>query len=193
MARHLEFEPDEALEQAMLAFWRHGYAGTSVTDLEASTGVGRKSLYRVFQDKHDLFLQVLALYRRVVGEQNLGPLERPDADLSAIDGLLRGFAGNCGTEQARMGCLIANTALERAAFDPAAAQQVQLYFDRMRAAFRNALRGARGKGQVAAASDSDTRANYLVGVVQGICVMARSDAPPAMIEDLVETTLATLV
>ena len=192
MARHLEFEPDEALEQAMLAFWRHGYAGTSVTDLETSTGVGRKSLYRVFQDKHDLFLKVLTLYRQFMGEQNLGPLERPDADLSDITALLRGFAGNCGTEQARMGCLISNTALERAAFDPAAAQQVQLYFDRMRAAFRNALGGAQRKGQVSADADTDARANYLVGVVQGICVMARSDSPADMINDFVETALASL-
>ena len=192
MARHLEFEPDEALEQAMLAFWRHGYAGTSVADLEDSTGVGRKSLYRVFQDKHDLFLKVLALYRQVIGDQNLGPLERPDADLSDIAGLLRGFADHCGTEQARMGCLIANTALERAAYDRPAGQQVQLYFDRMRTAFRNALGGARRRGQIAPETNSDARANYLVGVVQGVCVMARSDSPADMVNDFVETALATL-
>ena len=192
MARQLEFEPNEALEQAMLAFWRHGYAGTSVADLEDSTGVGRKSLYRVFQDKHDLFLKVLALYRRVVGDQNLGPLERSDADLSDIADMLRGFAGSCGTEQARMGCLIANTALERAAYDQPAGQQVHLYFDRMRAAFRNALGGARRQGQVAPTTDSDACANYLVGVVQGVCVMARSDSPADMVNDFVETALATL-
>ena len=192
MARHLEFEPDAALEQAMLTFWQHGYAGTSVADLEASTGVGRKSLYRTFRDKHDLFLKVLALYRRVVGEQNLGPLERPDADLDDIVGLLRGFAGNCGTEQARMGCLIANTALERAGYDRPAGQQVQLYFDRMRAAFRNALSGACRKGQIPAEIDPGVRANYLVGVVQGVCVLARSDTPAHVVDDFVETTLATL-
>ena len=192
MARHLEFEPDEALEHAMLAFWRHGYAGTSVADLEESTGVGRKSLYRTFRDKHDLFLKVLALYRRVIGDRNLGPLERQGADLSDIIGLLRGFAGNCGTEESRMGCLIANTALERAAFDRPAGQQVQLYFDRMRAAFRNALAGARRKGEIMPETDSDAWANYLVGVVQGICVMARSGSPAGMVDDFVETTLATL-
>ncbi len=192
MARQLEFEPDEALEQAMLTFWRHGYAGTSVGDLEASTGVGRKSLYRAFRDKHDLFLQVLTLYRRVVGDRNLGPLEQADADLSDIADLLRGFAGNCGTEEARMGCLIANTALERAAYDRPAAEQVQLYFDRMRRAFRNALAGAGRKGQVPPGSDPEARANYLVGVVQGVCVMARSDTPVPMVNDFVETTLTSL-
>lgn len=192
MARHLEFKPNEALRQAMLTFWQRGYAGTSVDDLETSTGVGRKSLYRAFRDKHDLFLKSLVLYRQVIGNRNLGPLERPGADLTDIQDLLRGFVSHCGTEEGRTGCLIANTAQERAWMDPQAADQVRLYFERIRSAVRNALSGARRSGQIDPGRDIEALSSYFVGIVQGICVMGRADAPRAMVEDFVETALATL-
>jgi AcrR family transcriptional regulator len=46
--------PPEALEQARDLFWRRGYDGTGVAELEAELGVGRKSLYDTFGNKRAL-------------------------------------------------------------------------------------------------------------------------------------------
>ena len=51
MARPKEFDPDTAAQEAMEAFWEHGYAATSVTDLLAEMGLNRGSLYGTFGDK----------------------------------------------------------------------------------------------------------------------------------------------
>lgn len=190
MARSLEFEPSEAVEKAMMVFWRKGFEATSITDLEVETGVGRKSLYRTFHDKHDLFLKALETYRRLLSARNLAPMMEPDAGLDTISRFLRGLAAYGGTEEAKMGCLICNTALERSTDDPEAAQQVQLYFGQIRRAFANALEGAVRKAEVPADTDVPRKANYLLGILQSICVLGRSGADAEVISDVVETTLA---
>lgn len=192
MARSLEFEPSEAVEKAMMVFWRQGYEATSIADLESETGVGRKSLYRTFHDKHDLFLKALETYRRLLSARNLSPMMDPDAGLATIGAFLRGLASYGGTEEARMGCLICNTALERSADDPDAARQVLLYFDQIRAAFANALSGAVARGEIPANTDVARQANFLLGILQSICVLGRSGSEATVIDDVVETAMDSL-
>ena len=192
MARTREFEPNEAVEKAMMVFWRHGYEATSITDLEVGTGVGRKSLYRTFRDKNDLFLKALETYRRLLSARNLAPMMRPGAGVDAIGQFLRGLAAYGGTEEGKMGCLICNTALERSADDPEAARQVLLYFDQIRHAFACALESAVDQGELPADSDIPRQANFLLGILQSICVLGRSGADAGIISDVVETAMAQL-
>ncbi|MEM7443392.1 MAG: TetR/AcrR family transcriptional regulator [Pseudomonadota bacterium] len=192
MARSLEFEPSEAVEKAMLVFWRKGFEATSIADLELETGVGRKSLYRTFHDKHDLFLRALEAYRRILSARNLAPLMEPGAGVTSIGNFLRGLASHSETEEARMGCLICNTALERAADDPMAAEQVLLFFDQARRAFAFALSEAVASGEIPADTDIDRQANFLVGVLQSVCVLGRAGSDHAVVSDVVETAMAQL-
>ena len=62
MARPREFDLDEALDGAMNAFWARGYEATSLADLMAATGLAKGSIYKAFDDKHDLFMQALRRY-----------------------------------------------------------------------------------------------------------------------------------
>ncbi len=192
MARSLEFEPSEAVEKAMMVFWRYGYESTSIADLETGTGVGRKSLYRTFNDKHELFLKALETYRRLLSARNLAPMLEPDAGIETIGEFLSGLASYGGTEEARMGCLICNTAVERSSDDPEAARQVRLYFDQIRSAFSNALSGAVARGEIAPETDVDRQANFLLGVLQSICVLGRAGEDADVIGDVVKTAMARL-
>ncbi len=65
MARHKEFDQDEALQKAMEAFWARGYEATSMQDLVEHMGINRQSLYDTFGDKHSLFLKALDRYHEV--------------------------------------------------------------------------------------------------------------------------------
>ena len=62
MPRPKEFNPDEALEKAMQAFWHKGYEATSMEDLLSAMNLNRGSLYGTFGDKRQLFLKVVDRY-----------------------------------------------------------------------------------------------------------------------------------
>src|SRR5436190_11439952 len=57
------YDPQAALARAADVFWKAGYAGTSLDDLVAATGMNRPSLYAAFGDKRDLYLKTLDYYR----------------------------------------------------------------------------------------------------------------------------------
>ncbi|TWB37532.1 TetR/AcrR family transcriptional regulator [Nitrospirillum pindoramense] len=62
MARPKLFTRDAVLDKAIPLFWRHGYAGTNVQQLEQATGVNKSGLYAEFTGKEDLFLAALQRY-----------------------------------------------------------------------------------------------------------------------------------
>jgi TetR/AcrR family transcriptional regulator, copper-responsive repressor len=57
------YDPQIAIARAAEVFWKAGYAGTSLDDLVAATGMNRPSLYAAFGDKRDLYLKTLDYYR----------------------------------------------------------------------------------------------------------------------------------
>src|SRR6516165_8046554 len=70
--RPRQYDPERALAKAADAFWKQGYAATSLDDLVAATGMNRPSLYVAFGDKRDLYLRTLKRYQqqsRAIGAQ----------------------------------------------------------------------------------------------------------------------------
>ena len=57
------YQPEIALGKALDLFRKDGFAGTSLDDLSAATGMNRPSLYAAFGDKRDLYLKTLEHYR----------------------------------------------------------------------------------------------------------------------------------
>lgn len=86
MAGTRQFNEEEALDSAMLLFWRRGYGATSMQDLAEATGVLRGSLYNAYGDKQSIFLLAFARYRRNFMAQVRDALEQP-----TVAGALRAY------------------------------------------------------------------------------------------------------
>jgi AcrR family transcriptional regulator len=56
------YDPEVALAKATETFWSQGFAGASLDDLSAATGMNRPSLYGAFGDKQTLFKAALDAY-----------------------------------------------------------------------------------------------------------------------------------
>jgi AcrR family transcriptional regulator len=52
-------------------FWKHGFADTSLQELERATGVNKSGLYSEFEGKEDLFVQSLQYYLELQQERGL--------------------------------------------------------------------------------------------------------------------------
>ena len=86
MPRPKSFDPDHALDRAMCAFWKKGYASTSISDLTKAMGINKFSLYSTFGDKRAVFLAALDRYSAQVVGTLLDTLENPESGLAEIRG-----------------------------------------------------------------------------------------------------------
>jgi TetR/AcrR family transcriptional regulator, copper-responsive repressor len=107
MGRPKSFSREEVLEEAMPVFWKHGFADTSLQDLERATGVNKSGLYTEFRDKEDLFLACLRHYLERQGERGL--LTKEPLGWKNIETFLRSGPLNKGEKQ---GCFAINSMRE---------------------------------------------------------------------------------
>ena len=114
MARHKEFDRDEALHKAMEVFWARGYEAASIQDLLKHMGINRQSLYDTFGDKHALYLQALDRYREVEGRELFDLLERPGSVKKALRQLFAGVVEKALCDRQRRGCFMGNAMSELA-------------------------------------------------------------------------------
>jgi TetR/AcrR family transcriptional repressor of nem operon len=136
--RSKAFDDATAVAAARDVFWEHGYASTSLAQLQAATGLSKSSLYETYGSKRGLFDRAVQSYLEVVIAPRLGPLETGTAgraELVAYFTGLAGFFGQAPDRIARRGCLLLNTAMELTELDPAAAELVRAYRLRVRTAF----------------------------------------------------------
>lgn len=186
-----QFDPDEALERAMTAFWDRGYGATSMQDLVDATGINRASLYATFEDKHALFLAALRHYCRTVHFRRLADLEQRHPPLEAIRRALMAFVPGDRSKR-HPGCFITNTALELSAHDPEARELVARAQRQTRAWFERQLRRAAERGEVAPGVRPDEAAESLLASLIGLSVLYRSQPAPAAARRIVAGALRSL-
>ncbi len=192
MARPREFDRQDAARSALELFWRGGYDGVCISDLERVTGVDRKGLYNTYGNKEGLFREALDLYLARAETLIQTPLEAPDAGRSEVEAILRMLASPAGHLKHQRGCLLCHSAAEGDAGSAAVARRVRAYFRRLRDGFAHALRGARDAGELGTGRDPEVLADFLVGTVMGLSAMARAGRPRAQIDHYIDTALGAL-
>lgn len=192
MARPRQFDEAQVREAALAAFLEHGYEAASLSILEDTTGLGRRSLYNSFGDKRTLFLSSLEAFRDLASSTYLVPLEAPDASPDTIGAVLNRMAEDAATPLGRYGCLICNTAREPVAADPDVAKQIHAYFDRIKAGFTHALKQGQQAGRLTSDADIGGLATFFLSVLISVCVMARAGFDVPTLKTVVHQSLKNL-
>ena len=109
MGRPKNFSREEVLEKAMPVFWKHGFADTSLHELERATGVNKSGLYTEFRDKEDLFVACLRHYLESQGKRGL--LTKEPLGWKNVETFLKNGPLNKGEQQ---GCFSINSMRELA-------------------------------------------------------------------------------
>ena len=185
MARPREFDEDRVLESALEVFRAKGFDGTTLSELEQATGLGRGSLYGAFGDKRALFLKVLGRYLTSSLDERLAVLHLPGSGRDAIIALFRGIARDASCDRERKGCLVTNCSVELADRDPDLACQAARGFDRFEQAFATAIRVGQSRGEIAVGRDPVRLARFLTIAMEGMLVLARVRPDPAWLDDAV--------
>ncbi|GAA1496275.1 TetR/AcrR family transcriptional regulator [Paeniglutamicibacter kerguelensis] len=191
MARKPEFDRDAVLENAMGAFWEHGYEATSLAKLLAVTGLSKSSLYAAFGDKHQLFVAAFDLYR----DRQLEHLTKVLNAHSAPQGIRAFFEEviGVGLEACqRFGCMSTNQAAELALSDGVVSNRVAEDHRRLEDAFTEHLRAGQGAGSVPTDVDARVAASALVTALSGFQLTVRAGMDRTRLERSLAYLMAPL-
>jgi TetR/AcrR family transcriptional repressor of nem operon len=191
--RPRQFNEEHVLSAVQAAFWDNGYAGTSLEDLLAASGLGKGSLYGAFGDKQHLFLRVLRDYDEANDRMLRTWLEQADRGVDVIHRFVTGPLGDPGGEQARRGCLLANTAMELSASAGEVAAEARHSYAATTAVLADAIRRAQREGDVAQRVDPGDTARAVLAGQLGLIVLGRIGQDPAVLSAVAETLLDRLL
>lgn len=174
MPRPREFALDDALEQAMIAFWRGGYRATSVRDLCEAMEIGAGSFYATFGSKAELFRLSLRRYLGLRAKDAIGPPGH---------GALRAYFDAVISDRMPQGCLLVSAASERDALEPDAQRLVD-----------DGLRGLEDFFWACLGGRANARkdARLLAAIAAGLQVMHRAHAPREDLREIVDRVLGML-
>ncbi|WP_263351660.1 TetR/AcrR family transcriptional regulator [Acidicapsa acidisoli] len=91
----------------MPVFWKHGFADTSLQELERATGVNKSGLYTEFRGKEDLFVACLRHYLQSQGKRGL--LTREPLGWKNVEKFLKNGPLN---KEEQQGCFAINSMRE---------------------------------------------------------------------------------
>ena len=182
MGRPKTYERDDVARKAMELFWLHGFHGTSTQALVDHIKINRYSLFAEFGTKQGLFEAALALYESEIVQWYFGALEAPDAGLDELIAVIEFFASAAGTPGTERGCLICNSATERAAHDQVSRNFVESYVNRISAAIGRALEHAREQGDLRDDVNTEQESRLLASTLLGFFVLLRAQIEPIILQ-----------
>ncbi len=173
MPRKPAYDRDALIAKARDIFWRQGWAGTSLKDLERELGLKPGSFYAAFGSKDALFALTLERYaqdgvaRLMALAEELGPLEALKAQPRIV------------IDSAQMparACMLAKTYAELQSKDHELAEKASRHMADMKVCFAMLFRRAQEAGEISADRDPDRLAARYQSDLLGLRLSAeRSD------------------
>jgi AcrR family transcriptional regulator len=191
LGRPREFDTSEAIDKAMLLFWRKGYEGTSIADLTEALRITRPSLYAAFGNKEQLFRTVLDRYDEGTAEFLSSSLNLSTAR-EVAEGLLRGAANFHARQANPPGCLMVHGALVGSDESDPLREETRNRRTRLREAIRERLARALAEGDLPEGADPEALARYVVAVMRGMAVEAASGAKGRDLHQIVDMAMRAL-
>lgn len=189
MARLREFEIGEALDGVMGVFWRQGYDGASMQDIEAATGLNKQSLYRIFPDKRAMYLAALERFEAIEFEKAGEALTGHATARARFEALFGGVIAQAAQGD-RRGCFLCNAAADQGQEDEEATAIVSASMGRLEKMFRKALAVSAPYNRDRKACEE--RAAALLASYLGLRILTKADAPLRVIKAAASAAIKTI-
>ncbi|MEP3296984.1 MAG: helix-turn-helix domain-containing protein [Pseudoruegeria sp.] len=169
MPRKPNYEREDLIERARDLFWKRGWAGTSLKDLEASLQMRPGSFYAAFGSKDALFALAMEKYT-LDGQARLSALARSHGALEALKLFPAVVIEN--EKAPAKACMLSKTFLELHAHNHPLAQEANLHLIRMEADFSNLFQQAQKDGAIDGQHDPKALARRYQSDLIGLRVSA---------------------
>ena len=192
MARHKEFDRDEAVKAAIGIFSDHGYEGTSTDDLLKAMKISRQSMYDTFGDKRRLYLEALQHYNADSVARIVLSLKGDGSALKGLESTLAAFAARPQEEAARC-CLGVSAICEFGRTDADVSALTDNASRVLSSALESIVMAGIKSGDFAADLDVVEATSFLGATLSGMKVSARNGASPETLSAIARMALKSLV
>ncbi len=190
--RPREFDRETALLKARNLFWRHGYEGTSMSDLVTEMGIASARIYKAFGSKEQLFREAIEHYENGEGGFAERAFSAESNVRKAIKRLLTDAVQLYSQQDLPQGCMVISSAASVSAENEEIKtwlaqhrqQRTQQIIDRLRQAVQN--------NELPAETDADSLGDYFAIFLHGLSVQARDGVNEARLLAAVNVALTVL-
>ena len=193
MSRAQKFDRSDVLDKALGLFWTRGYEASSISKLLDVMGMNRGSLYCAFKDKRSLYQEVLAHYYEGLRAELFIPtlVEISDPLESFREFFYRGLLHDNAPIRAR-GCLLFNAISELSHNDPGLSDDASGYISELRTLFINKLVEAKKLGLSDGSKNTETQADFLLGILAGLRVQSQMGVSLDVIKEAIDSALSCI-
>lgn len=167
VGRPREFDPTDFLNVAQALFWQNGYRATSIADLKEKSGLASASIYKLYPDKHAIFLAALRHYM----DAGLARLTQRETELepeTALAQTLDFFAQLSAGPDGSRGCFSIAAASELLPSDEDVRDLIEYMFSGLISRLTRILRKGQRKGVFRDDYDADVMAESLFMMLEGM-------------------------
>lgn len=176
MPRKPNYDRNDLINRARDLFWRRGWAGTSLKDLEAELQMKPGSFYAAFGSKDALFELALERYS-TDGSERLDKLAREHGPLKALQRFPAMVIEN--DDVPAKACMLSKTLLELQAHNHPLAEKANLKLMKMEKQFAELFEQAQSVGEITKTHDPQNLARKYQSDLLGLRVSAEREGVDA--------------
>ena len=139
VGRPREFKEEDVLDSVMKLFWAQGYEGTGLKDILKATGLAKGSIYKAFENKHNLYLKSLERYEALHVDTAVAALTSSKPPMTRLDDFLSAPLKNISNGGMNKGCFLCNASADRSDSDEETRALVQRGFQKIGRALATAI------------------------------------------------------
>jgi len=176
-----EITRQKIIEQAAPLFNRLGYAGCSMQDIMAATGLEKGGLYRHFNSKEELAEEAFRYSLARVTEARWGGIEEVEGSVEKLQFLIRRFVDIHSIFPG--GCPVMNTAIDADDGNPALRKLVQRAVQEWKAKIGRIVKAGIESGEIRGDVDPRGIANIMIAALEGALMISRLEGNRTAIHD----------
>lgn len=169
------------LHQAAELFNQQGYAGSSMSDIMAATGLQKGGIYNHFKTKDELSLAAFDYAIATMGQHHRAVLRQNHHAVDRLLGIMAVFGRFVDYPPVVGGCPLMNTAIEADDAHPALKARAQQAMTNLRKLLRHIVETGITRGELQSV-DADVFATILISTIEGAIMISKLYDDPVHLE-----------
>ncbi|MFL5540590.1 MAG: TetR family transcriptional regulator C-terminal domain-containing protein [Longimicrobiaceae bacterium] len=164
---------ENIIRKAATLFNQHGFAGSSMSDVMAATGLQKGGIYRHFESKEQLAVEAFDYAVGLMGRRFAEALEGKTHAVDRLSAVIAVFEALPTDPPVPGGCPMMNASIENDDGNPALRERARAAMDGLRALVVRITRRGLERGEVRAEVDPDALATVMISTLEGAVMMSK--------------------